>query len=344
MQIENQEAIGKSKIGNVEGGLTSDQKHDLRTQAEDLKVSDKNEESDNSEFGNETQRRVGCNSWKRYCPAETKEINYSSDSLKENEKVKVLKKKIGLVGLADSFKEERHVFKKTKLMTFNSSSTRLMNVAENIMSRLASTGGLDEEKSIIKRKRHNNYNYYEQDDFIDDQSDHCRIQQYVTKYEDFFAFEGSKEDFMISSKYHCRVNEINNFIATKKYKRNIKRLKPLEKSNNSRSPSKNPIGDIDEFKQGKKINCPEVPKKQLIQGEIVNFFKATPSSLVGNEKKSKNCTPMNESSQDSNLKEQSQENKKLKFNKHPTESPQLLVEKNSNEQNMQEEILRFQKE
>jgi len=163
----------------------------------------------------QTKHKVTNYYWKRYNPLETKEINYISDFLKENEGANILRKKLGLNDINEG---EKVAVKKPTAFTFNSSNVRLMDVADNIMNRLVNLGGLDEEKNIIKRKRHNNENYYEQDDFIDDQVEGCRIQQFISKYEDFFSFEGSKEEFMMSPRYHSRMNEINSIAANKKIK------------------------------------------------------------------------------------------------------------------------------
>lgn len=241
----------------------------------------------------QTKHKVTNYYWKRYNPLETKEINYISDFLKENEGANILRKKLGLNDINEG---EKVAVKKPTAFTFNSSNVRLMDVADNIMNRLVNLGGLDEEKNIIKRKRHNNENYYEQDDFIDDQVEGCRIQQFISKYEDFFSFEGSKEEFMMSPRYHSRMNEINSIAANKKIKKAIKRSKPLDKSNPSRSPSKKPKLTTDDIKKVKKINTGDAPKKPAQQVELMSFFKSAQNSRTGHEKKSNPTTPPNECS------------------------------------------------
>jgi hypothetical protein len=248
----------------------------------------KEEEDDDGQ----AQRKVGSFYWKRYNPLETKEINYIADFLKENEGTNILRKKLGL---SSGVEGEKVGVKKPASFTFNSSNARIMDVADNIMNRLVNLGGLDEDKNIIKRKRHNNENYYEQDEFIDDQVEGCRIQQFMSKYEDFFAFEGSKEEFMMSARYQSRMSEINSMVASKKIKKAIKRSKPIDKSNPSRSPTKKPKLTTEDIKKVKKINIGDAPKKPTHQVELMSFFKSAQNSRTGLEKKSTPNTPPNES-------------------------------------------------
>jgi hypothetical protein len=341
MQIENQTVMEQSEIVNLEGVLRSELNEKDNERADEVKVSLKADDNKINEREDESQRKVGTYSWKKYCPTEKREINYIGDFLKENEGAKILRKKLGLV---DSNEGEKNGAKKADALTFNSSNVRLMDVAENIMNRLVNTGGLDEEKNIIKRKRHNNDNFYEQDEFIDDQPDHCRIQQYVTKYEDFFAFEGSKEDFMNSPRYHSRINEINSIVATKKIKKAIKRSKPLEKTNASRSPTKKPMLDIEEFRKSKIINCAEGPKKPAVQSALLNFFKPTPSTHPFSEKKSNSVTPMNELSQNDNITIQSPDRQSHLASPHSNKQKSLLLEAVANGPKLGEESANPSKE
>ncbi len=65
--------------------------------------------------------------------------------------------------------------------------------------RLISNGQLDDEKNMIKRKKHNNDNFYEDDDFINDDEDLCKIQKYTCEYDDYFCFKGNIKEFKKSS-------------------------------------------------------------------------------------------------------------------------------------------------
>ena len=85
----------------------------------------------------------------------------------------------------------------------------LLSVAEDIQHRMVATGGLDAAENYIKRRRHNNENFYEQDDeFIDDEAPGVNLQQLVSRFEDFFCFRGSKEEFEGSLLLAGRLGEL----------------------------------------------------------------------------------------------------------------------------------------
>lgn len=85
----------------------------------------------------------------------------------------------------------------------------LLEVVEDIQQRLTATGGLDAAENYIKRRRHNNENYYELDEeFIDDEAQGVNLQQLVGRFEDFFCFRGSREEFQRSEVMGARAGEL----------------------------------------------------------------------------------------------------------------------------------------
>lgn len=155
--------------------------------------------------------------WVRFNPGKTCEFDYLKTFLRTNEGSEVSLRALGLEGEDEG--------KKGRKNAFNSSNELLLNVAENIRSRLTMQGGLDSEANFIKRRRHNNDNFYEQDEFIDDDAegevDNFKIQHFVSRFSDYFFFAGSKEDFEQSPRFKSLVGEISEVqkAATRKKKK-----------------------------------------------------------------------------------------------------------------------------
>ena len=162
--------------------------------------------------------------WVRFNPGKTCEFDYLKTFLRTNEGSELDLKALGLEGEEEGKKSKKHAF--------NSSNELLLNVAENIRSRLTMQGGLDSEANFIKRRRHNNDNFYEQDEFIDDDAegevDNFKIQHFVSKFSDYFFFAGSKEEFEESSRFKSLVGEISEVqkAATRKKKKIRKPTNP----------------------------------------------------------------------------------------------------------------------
>ena len=67
-----------------------------------------------------------------------------------------------------------------------------MDVVNSIQERIVKYGRLSEDLQTIKRKQHNNDDFYEQDDFIDDPEEDATLLQSMaritSKYTDYFCY------------------------------------------------------------------------------------------------------------------------------------------------------------
>jgi hypothetical protein len=159
--------------------------------------------------------------WLFYPPG-TKTINYLKDFMFIHRKDKVHKKKLGLEvekneeprpSSNDVLGKREPGFSSREMPNSNSGTKKLMDVADDLQERLVKFGRLCEDDNVIKRKQHNNFDYYEQDDFIDDPDD-PNVQQSMerleSKFEDYFLVRGNVEGFKKSKRYNDRVGEVKN--------------------------------------------------------------------------------------------------------------------------------------
>lgn len=74
--------------------------------------------------------------------------------------------------------------------------SHLFDIADSIQDRLLKFGKLTDTNNIIKRKKHNQEDFYEEDEFIDDLlSNGGSLVVVESKFEDYFCFKGSVDDF-----------------------------------------------------------------------------------------------------------------------------------------------------
>lgn len=206
--------------------------------------------------------------WRKYNPSETKTINYLGDLLK-TENSTFDRTQLGLL-LPDPSSSHRDP-KTAGQPTFNSSSARIQDIADNLMERISAFGALDIEKNIIKRMRHNNEKYYEQDDFIMDEPEEVNCAQFVCNFDDFFVFEGSKEEFFNSQAYLKRMRELKSYNVNNKRRKTGKRAK--------RDDEDEEEGSAKEASEGVKKKIKKERKKSL-KGD-------TESKKSGRSRKSK---------------------------------------------------------
>ena len=88
---------------------------------------------------------------------------------------------------------------------------KLMDVATSLEERLVKYGRLNEDGNVIKRKVHNNFDFYEQDDFIDDPNDDQQVQASMEivygRFDDYVMIKGGIEAMKKHKKYMERQGE-----------------------------------------------------------------------------------------------------------------------------------------
>lgn len=107
-------------------------------------------------------------------------------------------------------------------------------VINAIEERIHKFGKLGEDEECIKRKQHNNDEFYEQDEFIDDPIDLMAPQTMeipISRYEDFFLVKGNIEAFKKHKKFNERIAEVklrNRESKTKKNEESRKKREALQ--------------------------------------------------------------------------------------------------------------------
>jgi len=108
---------------------------------------------------------------------------------------------------------------------------KLMDVASSIEERLVKYGRLSEDTSVIKRKVHNNNDFYEQDDFIDDPDDPnlpASMDIPSSIFIDYFSLIGNPDSLQKHKKYLDRLGEVKSRNRETKTKRNEESKKKRE--------------------------------------------------------------------------------------------------------------------
>lgn len=104
-------------------------------------------------------------------------------------------------------------------------------VINTIEERIHKFGKLGEDEDCIRRKQHNNDEFYEQDDFIDDHVDMLAPQTMeipISRYEDFFVVKGNIESFKKHKKFNERIAEVKQRNRDSKNKKNEQSRKKRE--------------------------------------------------------------------------------------------------------------------
>jgi hypothetical protein len=132
--------------------------------------------------------------WLYYDISEEKEIDYIGDFLYLTRGKKLNKIRLGL---HDEAKKKINPSEETGNvdlnMNINSSSKKVMDVANNLMERLIKFGRLDAPRNIVTRHHNSQLNAYIYDDFIEDPDEAVKVEELVqfdAKYEDFFVVDG----------------------------------------------------------------------------------------------------------------------------------------------------------
>lgn len=89
-------------------------------------------------------------------------------------------------------------------MNINSSSKKVMDVANSLMERLIRFGRLDAPRNIVTKNPNSQLNAYIYDDFIEDPDEAVKVEELVqfdAKYEDFFVVDGDLKKFQSSSHF-----------------------------------------------------------------------------------------------------------------------------------------------
>lgn len=108
---------------------------------------------------------------------------------------------------------------------------KIMDVANSIEERLVKYGRLSEDGSVIKRKMHNNFDYYEQDDFINDPDDPQlpnSMEIVSSKFDDYFMLRGGIEALKKHAKYGERQGLMKRRNRENKLTRTIEQKKKRE--------------------------------------------------------------------------------------------------------------------
>jgi hypothetical protein len=184
---------------------------DTQLETESKKMAEKGDE----------RKKITEFTWLFYPPG-SKAINYLKDFMLIHRKDRIYKKKLGLEvekneevkpASNDPLGKRDPGFSSREMPNSNSGTKKLMDVADDLQERLVKFGRLCEDDNVIKRKQHNNFDYYEQDDFIDDPED-PNVQQSMerleSKYEDYFVVRGNVEGFKKSKRFNDRVGEVKN--------------------------------------------------------------------------------------------------------------------------------------
>lgn len=104
-------------------------------------------------------------------------------------------------------------------------------VINAIEERISKFGMLGEDDDCIRRKLHNNDEYYEQDDFIDDPVDQIALQTMdfsISRYEDYFFVKGNIDVFKKHKKLNERISEVKQRNRESKSKKNEENKKKRE--------------------------------------------------------------------------------------------------------------------
>lgn len=108
---------------------------------------------------------------------------------------------------------------------------KMIDVVTSMEQRLTRFGMLSEETSVIKRKMHNNCDYYEQDDFIHDPDDPQlpnAMEIVSSKFEDYFVLRGGIDALKKHPKYTERQGLMKRRNRENKITRNIEQRKKRE--------------------------------------------------------------------------------------------------------------------
>jgi hypothetical protein len=129
-------------------------------------------------------------------------------------------------------------------------------VVNDIEERIHKFGKLGEDEDCIRRKQHNNDEFYEQDEFIDDHVDLNAPQTMeipISRYEDFFVVKGNIDAFKKHKKFNERIAEVklrNRESKTKKNEESRKKREALQ---------------IQSLMKGDKKQTPAEPQEKSLQ-------------------------------------------------------------------------------
>lgn len=177
--------------------------------------------------------------WLYYDIVEHKEVDYLGDFLYLTSGKKLNKFRLGLHQEKKKKKnaDAEGLGKRDLPININSSSKKVMDVANNILERLMKYGRLDDGKNLITKKTNSNINAYQKDDFIEDPEETMiadNMEQFEAQYEDFFVVKGDMSKFERSSRYLDRIQEINsrNRVNKNRETQRIKRNNRRRQENN----------------------------------------------------------------------------------------------------------------
>ena len=215
--------------------------------------------------------------WLYYDENEDKEIDYLEDFLYLNKGLKISKNRLGL--WQEKLKNKKNssgkedfvdpiLGKRALPQALNSSSKKVMDVANNIMERLIKFGRLSSDHNTIKRKQHNHRDFYEQDEFIDDPEDLTftnNMEQFESKFGDFFVVSGGIDKFKKSERYLRRLEEMSQHNRNNKTKELAQMKKQMRKRRDKNDLKMIANSDIESLR--KKLKEKEL--KKLKAGENV---------------------------------------------------------------------------
>ena len=136
--------------------------------------------------------------WISMDPSKKREFNYQKEFEKTCGNKKLNKRKLGIMGESKPDGASANLKKRAppaegQIPTGcqNASGKRFLDVIDNMHHRLMKFGRLDDDTNTIKKKQHNNFDFYEQDDFIDDPGDYGHeMEQFESKIDDYFIIRG----------------------------------------------------------------------------------------------------------------------------------------------------------
>lgn len=185
------------------------------------KSKDKTDQTKNVE---KKKNKVSSYKWVCFKPYEISECNYLKEFEKACKDKVINRQKLGLnpdknvllKNGSDSLLNKRKPETDEPLDDFSgkppqglNSGKRFQDIVESMHHRLMKFGRLDDDVTTIKRKNHNNFDFYVQDEFIDDPRDTGQdMEHFETKIDDYFMVKGNLSSFMKSEFYTGRVSEM----------------------------------------------------------------------------------------------------------------------------------------
>ena len=168
--------------------------------------------------------------------------------------------------------------KVSMMMTGGDGTRKILDVASSIEERLLKYGRLGEDDSIIKRKAHNNFDYYAQDEFIDDPDDplvNQAMEMPSSRFDDFFCLRGNIDTLKKHKKLSERIGEVRLRNRETKAKKTEEVRKKREELQIRSLKSKTPKPVVPAVETSK---APEVPiQEEPIPSEVPLVEVVTPN-------------------------------------------------------------------